>query len=133
MFNKCSKLETGPKELPATELKENCYNNMFGSCTSLKTVPDLPAKTLAKGCYSSMFFGCNNLSSVTMLATSDQITKDNLINWLGGAGKDVTTGRTLVLNNQDAYDALKTATTLLPTTWRVGNCRVKAADGSDIK
>lgn len=132
MFNKCSKLETGPKELPATELKENCYNNMFGSCTSLKTVPDLPATTLAKGCYSSMFFGCNNLSSVTMLATSDQITKDNLINWLGGAGKDVTTGRTLVLNNQDAYDALK-ANKLIFTNWQTGKCTVKAADGTDIK
>lgn len=133
MFNKCSKLETGPKELPASELKENCYNNMFGSCTSLKTVPDLPATTLAKGCYSSMFFGCNNLSSVTMLATSDQITKDNLINWLGGAGKDVTTDRTLILKDQAAYDALKTATTLLPAIWQAGKCTVKAADGSDIK
>ena len=133
MFNKCSKLETGPKELPATELKENCYNNMFGSCTSLNTVPELPVSKLVKGCYSSMFFGCNNLSSVTMLATSDQITKDNLINWLGGAGKDVTTGRTLILKDQAAYDVLKTATTLLPTNWRVGKCTVKAADETDIK
>lgn len=133
MFNKCSNLETGPKELPATELKENCYNNMFGSCTSLNTVPELPVSKLVKGCYSSMFFGCNNLSSVTMLATSDQITKDNLINWLGGAGKDVTTGRTLILKDQAAYDVLKTATTLLPTNWQTGKCTVKAADGTDIK
>ena len=132
MFNKCSKLETGPKELPATELKENCYNNMFGSCTSLNTVPELPVSKLVKGCYSSMFFGCNNLSSVTMLATSDQITKDNLMNWLGGAGKDVTTGRTLILNNQDAYDALKD-NGLIFTNWQTGKCTVKAADGSDIK
>lgn len=132
MFNKCSKLETGPKELPATELKENCYNNMFGSCTSLNTVPKLPVSKLEKGCYSGMFFGCNNLSSVTMLATSDQITKDNLMNWLGSAGKDVTTGRTLILNNQDAYDALK-ANRLISTNWQTGKCTVKAADGSDIK
>ena len=132
MFNKCSKLETGPKELPATELKENCYNNMFGSCTSLNTVPELPVSKLEKGCYSGMFFGCNNLSSVTMLATSDQITKDNLMNWLASAGKDVTTGRTLILNNQDAYDALK-ANGLISTNWQAGNCTVKAADGTDIK
>ena len=132
MFNKCSKLETGPKELPATELKENCYNNMFGSCTSLNTVPELPVSKLEKGCYSGMFFGCNNLSSVTMLATSDQITKDNLMNWLASAGKDVTTGRTLILNNQDAYDALK-ANGLISTNWQTGKCTVKAADGTDIK
>ena len=132
MFNKCSKLETGPKELPATELKENCYNNMFGSCTSLNTVPELPVSKLEKGCYSGMFFGCNNLSSVTMLATSDQITKDNLMNWLAGAGNDVTTGRTLILNNQDAYDALK-ANGLISTNWQTGKCTVKAADGTDIK
>ena len=132
MFNKCSKLETGPKELPATELKENCYNNMFGSCTSLNTVPELPVSKLEKGCYSGMFFGCNNLSSVTMLATSDQITKDNLMNWLASAGKDVTTGRTLILNNQDAYDALK-ANGLISTNWQTGKCTVKAADGTVIK
>lgn len=132
MFNKCSKLETGPKELPATELKENCYNNMFGSCTSLNTVPELPVSKLVKGCYSSMFFGCNNLSSVTMLATSDQITKDNLMNWLGGAGKDVTTGRTLIVKDQTAYDALK-ANGLILTNWQTGKCTVKAADGTDIK
>ena len=132
MFNKCSKLETGPKELPATELKENCYNNMFGSCTSLNTVPELPVSKLEKGCYSGMFFGCNNLSSVTMLATSDQITKDNLMNWLASAGKDVTTGRTLILNNQDAYDALK-ANGLISTNWQTGKCTVKAAGGLVIK
>lgn len=132
MFNKCSKLETGPKELPATELKENCYNNMFGSCTSLNTVPELPVSKLEKGCYSGMFFGCNNLSSVTMLATSDQITKDNLMNWLASAGKDVTTGRTLILNNQDAYDALK-ANGLISTNWQSGKCTVKAAGGLVIK
>lgn len=132
MFSQCSKLKTGPKELPAAELTENCYNSMFLSCTSLNTVPELPVSKLAKGCYSAMFFGCNNLSSVTMLATSDQITKDNLMNWLAGAGKDVTTGRTLILNNQDAYDALK-ANGLISTNWQTGKCTVKAADGTDIK
>lgn len=132
MFSQCSKLKTGPKELPAAELTENCYNSMFLSCTSLNTVPKLPVSKLAKGCYSAMFFGCNNLSSVTMLATSDQITKDNLMNWLAGAGNDVTTGRTLILNNQDAYDALK-ANGLISTNWQTGKCTVKAADGTDIK
>ena len=133
MFYSCSKLETGPEKLPALKLATRCYDSMFCRCTSLKTVPELPATKLAEYCYLNMFYGCKKVSSVKMTAPSDQITGNYFSDWLKDAGKDVTTGRTLIVKDQTAYDALLKTTDFLPTTWRVGNCKVKAADGTEIK
>lgn len=132
MFIGCSNLQ-GVPELPATTLAKSCYREMFSRCTSLKSAPTLSATTLAESCYSGMFYDCTSLTSVTMTAPSDQITGNYFSDWLKDAGKDVTTGRTLIVNDQTAYDALLKTTDFLPTNWRVGNCKVKAADGSDIK
>lgn len=133
MFYSCSKLETGPKELLATTLAERCYCDMFCRCTSLKTVPELPATKLAEYCYLNMFNGCKNVSSVKMTAPSEQITGNYFSDWLADAGKDVTTGRTLIVKDQTAYDALLRTVDFLSKDWRVGKCTVKAADGSVIK
>lgn len=133
MFYSCSKLETGPKELLATTLAESCYYSMFNRCTSLTTVPELPATTLAKRCYINMFNGCKNMSSVKMTAPSDQITGNYFSDWLSGAGTEITTGRTLIVKDQTAYDALLKTKDFLPTNWQKGKCTVKAADGSVIK
>ena len=132
MFIGCSNLQEAP-ELPATTLAKSCYREMFSRCTSLKSAPTLSATTLAESCYSGMFYDCTSLTSVTMTAPSDQITGNYFSDWLKDAGKDVTTGRTLIVKDQTAYDALLKTTDFLPTTWRVGNCKVKAADGSVIK
>lgn len=133
MFYNCINLETGPKELLATTLEESCYCDMFCRCTSLKTVPELPATKLAESCYKNMFYGCKNVSSVKMTAPSDQITGNYFSDWLKDAGKDVTTGRTLIVNDQTAYDALLKTKDFLPTNWQKENCTVKTADGSVIK
>ena len=132
MFIGCSNLQEAP-ELPATTLAKSCYREMFSRCTSLKSAPTLSATTLAESCYSGMFYDCTSLTSVTMTAPSDQITGNYFSDWLKDAGKDVTTGRTLIVKDQTAYDALLKTTEFLPTTWRVGNCKVNAADGSVIK
>ena len=132
MFIGCSNLQEAP-ELPATTLAKSCYREMFSRCTNLKSAPTLSATTLAESCYSGMFYDCTSLTSVTMTAPSDQITGNYFSDWLKDAGKDVTTGRTLIVKDQTAYDALLKTTDFLPTTWRVGNCKVKAADGSVIK
>lgn len=60
MFYTCENLVTAP-ELPATELKASCYGNMFSSCKSLITAPELPAIAITTGCYSSMFAYCSSL------------------------------------------------------------------------
>ena len=50
--------------LPATTLKDGCYQDMFNGCTGLTTAPDLPATTLATDCYTGMFKGCTGLTSL---------------------------------------------------------------------
>ena len=132
MFSGCTSLTTAPK-LPADELYTSCYYGMFKDCTSLTTAPDLSATVLEPGCYEGMFNGCKNLKSVKMLAPSDQIIGNYFTDWLTDAGTSITTGRTLIVKDQTAYDALKTNNLLPADYWKKGKCTVKAADGSDIK
>ena len=60
MFYGCSSLTTAP-ELPATKLAQYCYNQMFLNCTSLTMTPELPATTLVGNCYDQMFQNCTSL------------------------------------------------------------------------
>lgn len=68
MFRDCTSLTTAPV-LPATTLAEHCYQYMFLGCTSLTTAPELPATTLASYCYGNMFNGCTSLNYIKCLAT----------------------------------------------------------------
>ncbi len=69
MFRGCTALISAPSELPAPDLKENCYREMFYGCSSLTSVPDLPATNAdnAANVYYQMFYGCIalNLSTKT--------------------------------------------------------------------
>lgn len=67
MFDGCTNLVTPPSELPATTLANNCYNQMFAGCNKLASVPDMPATTLAEGCYLKMFWKCFALTSAPAL------------------------------------------------------------------
>jgi hypothetical protein len=70
MFYNCKSLTEAP-ELPATNLAETCYQNMFSGCTSLTKAPELPATNLAESCYSYMFYNCTSLVNAPELpATS---------------------------------------------------------------
>lgn len=66
MFEHCKLLERAPK-LPATNLKDGCYKMMFQDCKSLVQAPDLPAMELAKDCYRDMFYGCEKLEKAPAL------------------------------------------------------------------
>lgn len=132
MFSGCTSLTTAP-ELPADELYTNCYYGMFKDCTSLTTAPDLSATVLEPGCYEGMFNGCKNLKSVKMLAPSKQIIGDYFTDWLTDAGTSATTGRTLIVKDQTAYDALKTKNLLPASYWQAGKCTVKTKSGTVIK
>ena len=132
MFIGCSNLQEAP-ELPATTLAKSCYREMFSRCTSLKSAPTLSATTLAESCYSGMFYDCKNLKSVKMLAPSHNKMSDYFTDWLTDAGTSTTTGRTLIVKDQTAYDALKTNNLLPADYWQKGKCTVNAADGTDIK
>ena len=70
LFKGCKALASAP-ELPATELKDECYNSMFEGCTSLTKAPDLPAIKMKLRCYEAMFKGCTALTEAPMLSAKD--------------------------------------------------------------
>ena len=130
MFICCSNLQEAP-ELPATNLTNSCYYSMFERCSSLKKAPALPAQTLESVCYTSMFNGCTNLSSVTMLAPSNQILGDRFTKWLLNAGTRATS-RTLIVKDEDAYDALVSKGYLPADYWQIGKCTILDETGFDL-
>jgi len=67
MFISCTSLTTAPKILPAITLTYECYRVMFQDCSSLTTAPLLPATTLAENCYRNMFTACVSLSNLPTL------------------------------------------------------------------
>ena len=93
LFAGADKLVNSPERnlvLPATSLKQGCYQDMFSGCKGIEKAPELPAPTLVKDCYSGMFSGCSKLSEVKCLATdvsADGCVKD----WLADAGKEAET------------------------------------------
>ena len=66
MFDGCTSLVSGPRELPATKLGDYCYRNMFLNCSSLVNAPYLPAETINNSCYQRMFEGCSSLQLIKM-------------------------------------------------------------------
>ena len=73
--NNCIKVLQKAPELPATTLVSNCYESMFGGCTSLTEAPQLPATTLANGCYAYMFLGCRSLTEAPQLLATTLATQ----------------------------------------------------------
>ena len=82
--------------LPATTLKEGCYQDMFSGCKGIEKAPELPAPTLEKECYKGMFADCSKLSSVTILAT--QTAEGCIDNMLTNAGTEADTPPVVILN-----------------------------------
>lgn len=67
MFEGCTNLVNIFGELPANNLTESCYNEMFKDCENLTHTPNLPAKNLAKRCYFKMFYNDHSLTTVSEL------------------------------------------------------------------
>ena len=130
MFKGCTSLTTAP-ELKAEELAGYCYTETFSGCTALTRAPELKAEILADFCYYDMFSGCTTLESVTMLATG--VSAWNCLkNWLDGAGNSKQiSSRTLKVNSQTEYDAIKSN---LPANWQAGatGAKILDKDGNDI-
>ena len=85
--------------LPATTLKEGCYQDMFNGCKGIEKAPELPAPTLVKDCYKEMFYDCPKLNHVACLATEvEEGATDCLKDWLKNAGTEAEGGLTLTVN-----------------------------------
>lgn len=70
MFSGCTALETAP-ELPSMHPTLMCYGWMFYGCSALKKAPELPARTLAEACYYAMFIECPSLEEAPELPAAE--------------------------------------------------------------
>lgn len=74
LFKDCENVDFNV-ELPATTLRQSCYEKMFEGCLNLTTAPQLPASKLANKCYKEMFRGCIKLQKVPKLPAKELIFK----------------------------------------------------------
>lgn len=81
--------------LPATTLKDGCYQDMFYGCKGIERAPELPALALVKECYKEMFYDCSKLNYVKSLATDISAT-DCTKDWLGKAGTEAASKKAVV-------------------------------------
>ena len=91
--------------LPATTLKEGCYDNMFNGCKGIEKAPDLPAPKLENNCYQEMFYDCKNLKKISIGATAPAVgtkLEDCIGNMLTGAGTNAEGGTQLILSQSVA-------------------------------
>lgn len=73
MFKGCTSITVAPV-LPAMNLGVACYKTMYKGCTSLLTPPSLPATTLKNNCYESMFEDCSALKVAPHLPAKTLVT-----------------------------------------------------------
>ena len=112
MFYGCTSLVIAP-ELPATTLADRCYASMFYRCTSLVTAPKvLPATTLAISCYYNMFYLCTKLNYIKCLAT-DISASNCLYSWVTNVA---STGTFVKATGMEDWTTGKTG---IPEGWTV--------------
>jgi len=61
MFRNCRFLESAPSALPAWELAQECYANMFWGCESLVNAPEILGQRTEVSCFVNMFKECTSL------------------------------------------------------------------------
>ena len=69
MFMGCTSLVNVPAVLPATELTDGCYVQMFRE-TPITKAPDLPATLVPDRAYDSMFYYCTNLVTPPVISAT---------------------------------------------------------------
>lgn len=71
MFDGCTALVAGPKDLPATTLGDYCYYQMFLNCSDMQTGPaSIQAAATEDYCCASMFEGCSKLRETPLIEAS---------------------------------------------------------------
>ena len=70
MFDSCTSMIYGP-QIKAEVLAPFCYYKMFYNCTSLTTAPDLSATTMEKECCAYMFYDCTALTTAPELPATE--------------------------------------------------------------
>lgn len=110
LFSGADKLVTNEERnlvLPATELSEGCYENMFSGCKGIEKAPELPADKCEKNCYKGMFSDCSKITSVKILAT--QQAEGDVDGIMDNAGTEAETAPVLVLDENADVEYYKNA------------------------
>lgn len=122
--------------LPATVLKDHCYDQMFTKCTALTNVPNLPATELTDYCYYSMFHTCSSVTSVPDNYLPATIMKSNCYAGLfNGTGLTKAPNLPAMSMASRCYYALfyncksLTAAPTLPATTMVSECYLQMFQG----
>jgi len=74
LFTDCTLMTKCPKVLPATTLIYYCYSGMFAR-TSIVTPPKIKATKLAESCCRTMFIGCASLTTAPELPVTTLATE----------------------------------------------------------
>lgn len=91
MFDSCTGLISGPRELPATTMATTCYRNMFYGCTSLVNAPYIATEKITSDCFQRMFTGCSSLKLIKLNATEYKegaFKKSGEDSWVAGMSPD---------------------------------------------
>ena len=99
---------TSAPELPATELKSQCYYWIFSGCDSLTEVT-LPATTIGDECYGFMFQDCSSIKDVYVEFTT---WNSGTHRWMSGVSPTGTFHCPRVLSIEYGVDRI-------PTGWTV--------------
>jgi len=111
LFKGSTYLTTPPKIFPATALTQDCYSNSFRECPSLTKSPILPALTSARASYGWMFQDCTSLSEITCLATNTS-AQYATYDWV----KNVASSGTFYKNPNASWSR---GTSAIPSNWNV--------------
>lgn len=93
MFQECTSLTGSIPSLPATVLEEGCYNCMFYVCGGITGHVDLPAAELKKDCYYAMFLG----TSITSMSVAFTDWHDGEGDEINGTDLDTNHGATMYM------------------------------------
>ena len=124
MFRQCTNLtDISGIELPAMELSQDCYRELFRSCEKITTSPDLPALDLELGCYQQMFSDCKKLGYIKCLTTTNVNVKNSkneylyTNNWVANAGSSVSSKS--FFKNPDNNSWMQNNNSGIPSGWTV--------------
>lgn len=99
LFYGCEHLvDASELKLPATNLADFCYSEMFEGCRNLTTAPELPATNLVDSCYDCMFYDCVKLNYVKAMFTT--FYEGDVHSWL----YNVSPTGTFVKNKDATWD-----------------------------
>lgn len=112
MFRQCSWLLSACEELPAMTLEYQCYYYMFYQCIRMETAPILPALNLASQSYNYMFYSCSQLNYIKAMFLTTPGTNYTR-NWVSS----VSSSGTFVMN-KDATWSVK-GNSGIPNKWTI--------------